>query len=177
VAAKPVPDRERLVEQRRRRGAPGCELVTDLDQRERVSLRPACDVPRHLPVHWDVTRGAEQKLHRFIKAEGRDSQFRDTPEDAGLGLVTGREHHQDPLVLQPSRHEREHLGGFGVQPVGVVDEADERPGPRQVVQQRQHGQAEQERRGLGRAGRSQARVEGAALRGRQYRAVLPVEQQ
>ena len=161
VAAKPVPDRERFVEQRRRRGAPGRELVADLDQGERVSLRPACDVPRHLPVHWDVTGGAEQKLHRFIKAEGMDGQFRDAAENTGLGLVTGREHHQDPLVLQPSRHEREHLGGFGVQPVGVVDEADERPEPGQVVQQCQYGQAEQERRGLGRAGQSQARVEGA----------------
>ncbi len=177
VPAKPVPHRQRFVEQRRRRGAPGRELVADLDQGERVSLRPGCDVPCDLPVQRDVTRGAEQKLHRVIKAEGLNGQFGDAAEDTGQGLVTGCEHHQDPLVLQPSRHEREHLGGFGVQPVGVVDEADKRPHPGQIVQHGQHGQAEQERRGLGRAGESQTRVEGAALRGRQHQAALRVEQQ
>jgi hypothetical protein len=40
VAAKPVPDRERFVKQRRRRDAPGRELAADLGQGERVSLRP-----------------------------------------------------------------------------------------------------------------------------------------
>jgi hypothetical protein len=85
VPAKPVPDRERFVEQRRRRGAPGRELAADLDQGERVSLCPGCDVPRDLPVQRDVARGAEQNLRRVIEAEGLDGQFGDTAEGAGFG--------------------------------------------------------------------------------------------
>ena len=84
-------------------------------------------------------------------------------------LVTGLtqpEHQSHPLGQETPRHERECLHRHPVEPLGVVDDADERLIPDCVGQQAEHGQADQE--AIGRRARAQAErgVQRVALRDR-----------
>jgi hypothetical protein len=84
----------------------------------------------------------------------------------GAGLAQ-REHQPHPLRQQAPRHERERLDGHLVEPLRVVDDADERLLLAGVGQQAQNGQADQEaiRRGTG--AHAERRVQRVALRDRQ----------
>ena len=53
----------------------------------------------------------------------------------------GREHQADRVGRQPPRHEPQRLRRGPVQPLLVVDHADQRPFPGHLGQQAQHGQA------------------------------------
>ena len=183
MPAEPGADRERLVEQHLRRSASGSQLAADLGDRERIALRPGRDLAGDPAVQRDVARGGQQQLYGVIQVQGRHGQVGDAGEDDFRRLVlAGGEQHEDALVSQPPRHEGEHLSGLCVQPVGVVDEADEQPRARQVAEQRQHGQAEQERGGFCVAAvnapvDAQARVQGATLSGRENAAPVRMKKQ
>ncbi len=66
---------------------------------------------------------------------------------SGSRGLPDREQHPDPVGQQPAGHEAEDLGGLVVQPLRVVDHAQHRPVPGRVREQREHGQADQERIG------------------------------
>ena len=143
----------------------------------------AGDLAGDSAVQRDIARGGQQKLYRVIQVQGRHGQVGDAGEDDFRWLVlTGGEQHEDALVSQAPRHEGEHLSGLCVQPVGVVDEADEQPGARQVVRA---ASARPGRAGTGRLRLAavsapvdaQARVEGATLSGRENAAPVRMKKQ
>ena len=58
-------------------------------------------------------------------------------------MLSGAEHHADGVGVQPARDESQHRQRFRVQPLGIVDQADQRTFRGDVGQQRQCGQAHQ----------------------------------
>ena len=81
VPAEPGADRERLVEQHLRRSAAGRQLAADLDDRERIALRPGRDLAGDPAIQRDVADGGQQQLYRVIQVQGRHGQVRDAGED------------------------------------------------------------------------------------------------
>jgi hypothetical protein len=113
-----------------------------------------------------------QQPARILLRQAPDLQVRQPAKL--LAGVTRDEYQPDGVGQQPPRHERQHLRGGPVQPLRVIDQAQQRPVLRRLRQQSQHRQPDQEpvRRTPGaHPERDPQRV---ALRGRQ--ALQPVQQ-
>ena len=98
------------------------ELPWQLEQGQRVPARLGED-PR---AHALVQRRADhrrQQLARVRPRQAADPQLRQSGELVGLDGLPHREHERDRLSLQAPRHEREHLRGRPVEPLGFVDQA------------------------------------------------------
>jgi hypothetical protein len=83
-------------------------------------------------------------------------------------------HERDRLGEQPPGDEAEHLGRGPVEPLHVVDHAEQRALGRDVGQQAEHGQRDQEAFGRAAVAGAEDRLQGRTLRRRQLR--QPIEE-
>ncbi|HEY6762058.1 MAG TPA: hypothetical protein VI318_21335 [Baekduia sp.] len=144
-----------------------------LQQRERVAARLGDD-PVADAVVERARRGVGDEGARVRVLQAADCELRKAVVGPPVAGLTQREDDRHGLGQQPSRDEPERLPRGGVQPLSVVDQAEERTILGDRAEQAQHGQGHQEpvRRGAGRdAHRDVQRV---ALRLRQP--VEPVQQ-
>ncbi len=80
-----------------------------------------------------------------------------------LAGLTHDEHHADRFRQEATGREGEHLGRRPIEPLGVVDEADEGSIVRHLGQQPQEGQTDEEAIGRRTCPEAERRVEGIAL--------------
>ena len=157
--------------QRRRAGQPeparqlrGRQPPRQLQQRQRVALRLGHDLVPDPVIDRPGQRRVQQRP-RVALAQPPDFELRQPGQLRAR--LPGREHQADRVGAQPPGHEPQHLRGRLIQPLLVVDQADQRPFLGHLRQQAQHGQPDQEpvrRRPGGLAERGPQRV---ALRYRQ----------
>jgi hypothetical protein len=83
-----------------------------------------------------------QQLARVAVAQTGDEQLGDARKL--LARLTHREDDGDRLRAQPPRHERERLRRRPVEPLRVVDDAEQRPFTRRLREQVEHGQPHEE---------------------------------
>ncbi len=117
-------------------------------ERERVPARLGDQLVAHARIDHARERAPEQ-LARGIVAEA----FQREPRQIGERVADGahRQHQRDPLGVEAAGDERERLRGGGVEPLRVVDDAQQPAVAREVGEQAEHGETDQERarRGLG----------------------------
>lgn len=99
-----------------------------------------------------------------VGGQSFDHELRQSFELVLVAGLAQREHQSHPLRQKAPRHERERLHGHPIEPLRVVDDADERLLLGGVGEQAQDGQADQEaiRRGTG--AHAERRVQRVALR-------------
>ena len=136
-------------------------------------------LPRLSPMIWSQTAASsgpyqvvEQQRPGIAVSEPSDGQLRQPSQDVIADTGAGRAHQRDLLGQQAAGHEPEDLRGGVVEPLGVIDDADQRLGLGDLGQQRQGGQPDQEPvRGVPLA-QPERRAERIALRARQTVEVL-----
>ena len=79
-----------------------------------------------------------------VVAEPADDQLRQAGELVDVAGLAHGEHQRDPLGQQAPRHERQRLRGGPIEPLRVVDQADERLLLGHLGQQAQDRQADEE---------------------------------
>ena len=112
-----------------------------LQQRQRVALGlgddqvadPRVQRPRHREI---------QQRPRVVVAQTFDLEFRQPGQL--LPGNPGRQHQTDPIGGQPPRHEAQRLRRGVIEPLFVVDHADQRPLRGHLGQQAEHGEPDQE---------------------------------
>ena len=90
---------------------------------------------------WD--RGRQQRP-RVLVGEPFDGQRRQARKYPLIGRLPDREQQANRFSQQPPSDEPEHLGRGFIQPLGVIDQADQRPRGGILGQQAQHRQAHHE---------------------------------
>jgi len=100
-------------------------------------------------------------------AEGVDEERRQPGQVAGVAGRAERENQRDRRRREPAGHEPQHLGRRTVEPLDVVDEADERSPLGHLGQEAEHRAADQEGVRVPARGQPEGRAEGVALRPRQ----------
>ncbi len=111
-----------------------------LQQPQRVSPRLRDDPVANplVQMTWD---GSCQQRARVLVGEPFDRQRRQTRKHPLAGHLPDREREQHRLGQQPPPDEPEHLARDFIQPLGVIDQADQRPHGGILGQQAQSGQA------------------------------------
>jgi hypothetical protein len=91
---------------------------------------------------------ASSRARASVVAEPPDRQLREPGERLPVRLpaagLADREHQGDRFRQEAARDERQHLRRGAVEPLRVVDEADERPLRGRVRQEAEHGQPHEE---------------------------------
>ena len=142
------------------RGVPGAR---QLEQRERVAVALGDD----LVADGDVQRAVhvvQQQRARVAVAEPADRQLGQPGEDVVAAAGARCAHERDPLGEEPAGDETEDLRGGVVEPLRVVDDADQRLLLGDLGEQRQRGQPDQEPVGRRTAAPAEHRRERVALR-------------
>jgi hypothetical protein len=122
---------------------PGGEAPGELEQRERVTPCLVDDAVTHPWVEPARDRRLQQRPGVAV-AQPVDLQLGQAHQvPVGAGLAHG-EDHRDRLGQEAAGREGECLGRGPVEPLGVVDQADERPVAGGLGQQPQQGQADVE---------------------------------
>ena len=123
------------------RQLPGRQPARQLDQGQRVAPGLGHDLVAHPLVQRRGQHRAEQRPRVVLPQAGHG-------EFAQSGQVrawdAGPEHHGDRVGRQPPHRERQRLRRGPVQPLLVVDQADQRPVPGRLRQQAQGREADQE---------------------------------
>ena len=118
---------------------------------ERVRDRIIAETGGNPLVHvtWDHGR---QQRPRVLVGKPLDRQRRQAGKHLPAGRLPDGEQQDNRFSQQPPPDEPEHLGRGFIQPLGVIDQADQRPRGGILGQQAQHRQAQHEpvRRGPGR---------------------------
>jgi hypothetical protein len=109
-------------------------------QRQRVALRLGHDLIPDPIVDRPGQRRVQQRP-RVALPQPPDFDLRQPVHLTAR--FPGREHQPDRIGGQPPCHEPQHLRGRLVQPLLVVDQADQRPFPGHLRQQAQYGQPDQ----------------------------------
>ena len=91
------------------------------------------------------------------------AQLRQARQLALVARVAHREHDRHRLGQQPPRDEAEHLRRGGVEPLGVVDEAQQRPLRGHLGQQAERGQRDEEAVGRGAGRQAERDAQGGLL--------------
>ena len=112
-----------------------------LEQRQRVAVRLGDDQIAHPGVQRPGQRGVQQRP-RIVVPQPLDLEFGQPGQF--LSGNPGREHQADRISSQPTRNEPQRLHRSAIEPLLVVDDADQRPLPRNLGQETQHGQTDQE---------------------------------
>jgi hypothetical protein len=120
-----------------------CPPAGQLQQRQRVAARLGDELVEHCRVERAVERRPQQRTGIRVVQAG-DDQFRELAERLVGPDRPGREHQCDRLGQQPPGHEGERVRGGLVEPLGVIDEADQGLLLGDVGQQAQDGQTDQE---------------------------------
>ena len=102
--------------------------------------RPRSARARARPAAPRITK--RQELASVSVAQAFDHQLRQTPVSSSPGSRTANTS-ATGSADETARHESQHLRGGLIQPLGVVDHADERPLLRHLGEQAQHGQADE----------------------------------
>ncbi len=134
-----------------------------LEQGERVAVALRDDLVAHGLIHRAV-HVVQQQRPRVVVAQSLDGQLGESGEDVVATLGASCAHDRDPFGMKAAGNETENLGGGVVEPLGVVDDADERLLLGDLGEQRQRGQAHEEpvRRGV--CAQSEHRLQRIALR-------------
>ena len=114
-----------------------------LEQRQRVAGRLADDAVSDAIVQRACDHRLQQRS-RVVVAETFDHELRQPLQLAVLAGLAEPEDQRDRLGEQPARDEREDLRRGAVEPLRIVDQADQRLLLGGVTQETQHGQADQE---------------------------------
>ena len=114
-----------------------------LQQRERVAPRLGHDPVANLLVEPSRQHGLEEQAGIGV-AETREHELRQAVELLHVTRVANREHHRHRLCVEPPRDERKDRDRLRVQPLDVVEQADERLLLCDIRQQAERGQADQE---------------------------------
>src|SRR5215207_5147757 len=129
------PERAR---QLRRRQTP-----RQLEDRQRIAARlrdePVADALIETP--WDDRR---QQGARVVLREPCEPELGQPQQLAPVGRVAHREHDRHRLGQQPSRDESENLPRGAIEPLGIIDKAEQRPLRGNLGQQAERGQGDQE---------------------------------
>jgi hypothetical protein len=120
----------------------GWLITRQLKERERVPVRLGQDALAHPVIHAARDDGVEHS-HGGLSREPAYGQLGKSGK-CHPGSLAYREHHCELLSPQAPRDERQHLGRLRVQPLRVVDQAQQRPLLGQLAQQVQHGQPNHE---------------------------------
>ena len=131
----------------------GGQSARELEERERIAAGLGNDPVAHPLVEapWNPRR--EQRA-RVLVAESLHHELREPVELPHVARLTNCEHHSDRLRLEAARDEGQDIGGLPVEPLHVVDHAQERPRVGDVGKKAERGEAEQKairRRSLGQA--------------------------
>jgi hypothetical protein len=174
LAPVPLPhvggQRQRMGKQRGARQLLSGQLPGHLGQGEGIPRRVPCDL---LPDHW-IDDPADQAGHHLTGRVRRQAPHRDRVQALPRGLVARAlpdgEQERDPVRVRPPRDEGEHVRRGPVEPLGVIDQAQD-PGlvGRRAREQGQYGQPDQEPVRNGPVGQPESRLEGSPLRSRQVR--------
>ena len=137
-----------------------------LEQRERVATRLGDDPVAHALVQSPGDRRVQQRAGITV-TQTPDHLLRKPRQLMFVAGCTHREHQPDPLRQQAARNERERLRGDSIEPLRVIDEADQRRFLGHLGQQAEHRQPDEE--AVRRLPRPQAkrRAKRIALRTRQ----------
>ena len=100
---------------------------------------PVSDPSVQMPRHGRAEQGAG-----VLVSQPFHGQRRQTSEHRFVGLLPDREQEHHRLGQQPSADEAQDLGGGFIQPLSVIDEADQGPLGRHLRQQAQHRKTDQE---------------------------------
>ena len=123
------------------------EPARQLQQRERVAARLGHDPVSDALVEPARDHGREQGARVFV-AEPPQRQLRQADQLALVGRLPHSEHDRHRLRQQPARDEPEYLARGGIEPLGVVDQAEQRPLLGDLCQEAERGQRNQEARSL-----------------------------
>jgi hypothetical protein len=110
-------------------------------QGQRVAVRLGQDSLSNLPIEWPSHHRVQQRPGVLV-TQARHLQLWKGPEL--FARLAGGEDEPGGLGQQPPRREGQHLGGRPVQPLGIIDHAQQRPFLRDLRQQRQDRQCDQE---------------------------------
>jgi hypothetical protein len=129
----------------RQREAPGDlrrrQRPWQLAQRERVPARLGDELLAHPRIHHPG-EGELEQFPRVVVIEARDDEARQAGEV--VVRLAHREHECDPLAPEPPADERERLGRGVIEPLGVVDDAEQRPFARDLGEQPEHREPDEE---------------------------------
>ena len=142
------------------RGGPGSR---QLEQGERVAVALRDDLIAYSRIHRTV-HVVQQQGPGVAFAESLDGQLGESGEDVVTAVRARRTHERDPFCVQAAGDETENLGGGVVEPLRVVDDADERLLLGDLGEQRQRGQADEEAVRRGAWAQSEHRRQRIALR-------------
>jgi hypothetical protein len=109
----------------------------------------------------------------MLLGEPSESQRRQARQLALVGRVAHREHDRHRFRQQPSPDESQDLRRGGIEPLGVIDETEQRPLRGNLGQQAERGQGDQEAVGSGTGSQAQCDAEGGPLR--LWKSAAPVE--
>lgn len=138
-----------------------------LDERQRVTLALGQDaVP---DVRRQRATGIVQQGRRGLRGEAAEPDLGKTGRPEPVAAVPYRQDQRHPLRLQAPRGEQQGVGRGAVQPLGVVDQAQQGSVAGELGQQGQGAETDQEAVGRGRRGRSEPEgsPQGVRLRGRE----------
>ncbi len=135
-----------------------------LQQGEGIAASLRDDAIAHLVIQGCVQRGGEQGSSIAL-AESGQSQLRQTGERArsATRLVAHGEHQRDPLGDEAPGDERHHLRGRLVQPVRILDEAEQWGLLCRFGEQIEGGKAHEETVGGGAVALAERHIEGCSL--------------
>jgi hypothetical protein len=142
------------------------QAARQLEQRERVAARLGDDSLAYRVVHRPGNDGRQERL-RIVTVEAANGEIAQPAEPVLLAGLTCGEEKPDGLGHQPTRGEGERLDRRPVDPLRVVDEAEERPFVRHRRQERQGGEANEEAVRRAPATQAKSGLDGRALRVRQ----------
>ena len=121
----------------------GRQPTRQLQQREGVTAGLGDDLIAHVLVQ-PPGQGRRQQPPRVVVGEPADDQLRQAGELVDVARLANREHHGDSLRQQAPRHERKRLRGGPIEPLRIVDQANERLRLGRLGQQAQDRQGHQE---------------------------------
>ena len=143
-----------------------CQPQRQLEQRERISARLGDDAVAHLLVQRHPDDRGQQRP-RIILTKTFDHQLREPGRVALLGARADSEDDADRLRQQAARHERQRLRRGTIQPLRIIDQADQRAFLGHLGQQAQDGQADEKAIGRVPGGQAERGAQRIALRTRE----------
>ena len=137
-----------------------------LDQRERVAAGLAEDPGLDALIERPRDRRVQEQPG-LVGGQPFDDELRQALQDVRVDALAQREHQPHPLRQQPARHERQRLRGHPVEPLRVVDHAQQRLLLGGVGQQAQDRQPDEEAIRWRSGAEAERRAQRVALRARQ----------
>ena len=134
-----------------------------LQDRQRVATR-LCHEPVADPLVEPAGDDGRKQGPRVLIREPAERQLRQAHQLTLVGLIADGEHERHRLGQQPPRDESEDLLRGDVEPLRVIDEAQQRPLRRDLGQQAERGQADQEAVGSRTRRQAQRHTQGRLLR-------------